>query len=251
MTKLKFNLLFLSLVYSKIKDLTDKINGMYDKIEELSKKLDDVIKAKSGQGDANALLVLIQNLEKKCDTKFKDLDDVIKYIKDELAKQKDALDNLRDEHSKTVNQVNNNKEQIEIINAKLLEMSRNCKEGDVNLQREIDELKKYLDSKLMELMAQLELLMANPGKGGKISEGDLKIITDLIKRINDLEREFREFMRKTNLDHIVSEIEKIKQQLKTKADIADINEIKESLENFKAQIDDIMKLIRALQQGHS
>ncbi|MCQ2818393.1 MAG: hypothetical protein MJ252_14090 [archaeon] len=223
---------------------------MEDKIKQINIRLDALANAKAGEGDSSALLILIQNLEKKTDQKFNDLDEVIKYIKEQLQKQKDDLDKLSQAHSNTVKQVENNTNEIEILKSRLLDISKNCKEGDVNLQREIDELKKYVDSKLLELMAQLELLMANPGKGGKISDGDLKIISDLIKRVTELEKEFREFMRKTNLDHIIEEIEQIKKQLKTKADIADINEIKETLEKFQADIEEILRKIKILSQGH-
>lgn len=103
----------------------------------------------------------------------------------------------------------------------------------------------------MELSQQLELLLTKPGSGGKIGDGDLKIISDLLKRVNELERQFKEFMRKTNLEHIISEIQQIKNQLKNKADIADINEIKETLENFKKQFEYIFDTLKKLSEGHS
>ena len=49
-----------------------------------------------------------EELEKKCDTKFKDYDEIVQFLKDEIEKLKNALKDLTDQHSDTLKLVLNN-----------------------------------------------------------------------------------------------------------------------------------------------
>ena len=61
---------------------------------------------------------------------------------DDLEKLKKELEELKKAHSQTLIKVNNNKEQIDLILCRLNDIIKGYKDGDENLQKEIDELKK-------------------------------------------------------------------------------------------------------------
>ena len=194
--------------------------------------------AKGGNEDQGMLLTLIKNLEQKTDNKFENVDKLL----EELRKK---VENLTREHDETVKKVTNNKEQIDILFGKLGDIVKNYQVGDKSLQEQIDELRKYIDEKLLEINAQLELLSSNPGAGGgKIGDGDLKIISDLIKRITLLEKNFNELMRKT--EEIVKEVDEIRNELKNKASIDELEAIKKRLDDLQRQLDELRGRLDAL-----
>ena len=119
--------------------------------------------------------------------------------------------------------MNNNKEQIELILARLNDIIKGYKDGDEDLQRQIDELKK-----------KLEILLNLKG------EGDISAINDLMKRLTDLENEFKEFVEKVNIDEIYRQLKFLND---TKADKKDVNE---KYENHQNEIDAINRRLDAL-----
>ena len=112
-------------------------------------------------------------------------------------KLKSDLADLRNAHSITLEKVLDNKEQIKNLFARLEDIIKGYKDGDENLQKQIDELKKYINQKLDELAAQIEILLKAPPGAGK---SDLSALSDLLKKINNLEREFNEFVTKVIKD---------------------------------------------------
>ncbi len=169
------------------------------------------------------------------------LDKSIKDLWDELEKLKNDLKNTNEN-------VNNNKERIDTIFPRLDDIIKGYKEGDDNLQRQIDELKNYIDDKIKELQNQLDLFINKPLKGGtKIGGDELKAIQDLIKRVTQIEINFREFVEKARIDDLWKEIEKLKTN---KADLTYVNgkynELNDKYNKHQDEIDYIKKRLEEL-----
>ncbi len=169
------------------------------------------------------------------------LDKSIKDLWDELEKLKNDLKNTNEN-------VNNNKERIDTIFPRLDDIIKGYKEGDDNLQRQIDELKNYIDDKIKELQNQLDLFINKPLKGGtKIGGDELKAIQDLIKRVTQIEINFREFVEKARIDDLWKEIENLKTN---KADLTYVNgkynELNDKYNKHQDEIDYIKKRLEEL-----
>jgi len=153
--------------------------------------------------------------------------------KDDLEKLIKELENLKNYHAQTVIKVTNNKEQIDLILARLNDIIKDYKEGDEKLQKEIDELKQ----KLADINSQIELLLKMPRGEGKT---DLSALNDLMKRLNELENNFNAFVEKVNIEEIYRQLKFLND---TKADKKDLEELDEKI---KAEIEAINKRIDSL-----
>ena len=116
--------------------MENKINNLIIKIGELEDK--------------------INSLNKNDNEKKDDKDG--NNFNDDLEKLKKALDELKQAHDKTVIDVKDNKEQIELILERLKEINNGYKSGDEKLQKEIDELNK----KINQINSQIDLLLKIP-----------------------------------------------------------------------------------------
>ena len=153
--------------------------------------------------------------------------------KDDLEKLRKELENLKNYHAQTVIKVTNNKEQIDMILARLNDIISGYKEGDEKLQKEIDELKQ----KLADINSQIELLLKMPRGEGKT---DLSALNDLMKRLTELENNFNAFVEKVNVEEIYRQLKFLND---TKADKKDLEELEDKI---KAEIEAINKRIDSL-----
>ena len=123
--------------------------------------------------------------------------------------------------------VNNNKEQIDLILGRLNDMTKEYKDGDQNLQKQIDLLLKM--------------------GGGK---SDLSSLNELMKKIIDLENDYRDFVERVNIDEIYRQLKFLNE---TKADKKDLNDIKNKIvdlydkyDNHQLEIDAINRRLDSL-----
>ena len=155
--------------------------------------------------------------------------------KDDLEKLRKELENLKNYHAQTVIKVTNNKEQIDMILARLNDIISGYKEGDEKLQKEIDELKQ----KLADINSQIELLLKMPRGEGKT---DLSALNDLMKRLTELENNFNAFVEKVNVEEIYRQLKFLND---TKADKKDLEELEDKI---KAEIEAINKRMEVVVQ---
>ena len=165
-------------------------------------------------------------------------------LKQELEKLRKELEELRNAHGATIIKVNNNKEQIDLILARLKDIIKGYKEGDENLQKEIDDLKK----KLAKISSQIDLLLKIPkGTGGNI---DMSALNELMKKIIDLENDFREFVEKVNVDEIYRQLKFLTETKADKKDLKDINErindLNDKYDKHQIELDRINRRLDAL-----
>ena len=163
----------------------------------------------------------------------KDWTDIINKIKNDL-------ENLKNAHSQTLSKVLENKEQIKLLYARLEDIIKNYKNGDANLQKQIDDLKKYTKEKIDELSAQIEILLKAPPGATK---SDISALSDLLKKLNILEREFKEFVAKVGIEEIYRQLKFLTE---TKADKKDLEFLKNKYEEHSIEIEAIKKRLDGL-----
>ena len=169
----------------------------------------------------------------------------LERLKQELEKLRKELEELRNAHGQTIIKVNSNKEQIDAILARLKDIIKGYKDGDEKLQKEIDDLKK----KLSQINSKIDLLMKLPrGEGG--GNMDLSALNDLMKKILDLENEFRDFVEKVNIDEIYRQLQFLTETKADKKDLDDINkkinDLNDKYEAHQIEIDAINRRLDAL-----
>ena len=205
----------------RLAELEAKINNLFIKIGELEEKLKQ--QKPSDTDDKKVVVEKVDNTNNE-----------------ELEKLKKALEELKAAHDQTVIKVNNNKEQIDIILGKLNDIINGYKTGDEKLQKEIDDLKK----KLAQLNSQLDLLLKLPKPTSSNTSSapsvDLSAINELMKKIIELENDFKLFVEKVNIDEIYRQLKFLNE---TKADKKDV---KEKFEDHQVQIDAINKRLDSL-----
>ena len=101
------------------------------------------------------------------------------------------------------------------------------------MQKEIDEINK----KLAQINSQIELLLKLPRGEGK---SDLSLLNDLMKRLIDLENDYKEFVERVNIEEIYRQLKFLND---TKADKTDVEE---KYENHQNEIDTINRRLDAL-----
>lgn len=198
--------------------MENKINNLIIKIGELEDK--------------------INSLNKNDNEKKDDKDG--NNFNDDLEKLKKALDELKQAHDKTVIDVKDNKEQIELILERLKEINNGYKSGDEKLQKEIDELNK----KINQINSQIDLLLKIPRGSADNSKSnssmDLSALNELMKKLLNLENDFKTFVEKVNIDEIYRQLKFLHE---TKADK---KELQEKYDNHQMQIDAINKRLDGL-----
>ena len=174
-------------------EIEDKINNLSRKIEELEKKCKDKDeKDKSKEKEVE----YIQDSHRDNHNQ-----DELDRLKKELKELKKELENLKNAHGETILKVNNNKEQIDLIIGRLNDIIKGYKDGDEKLQKEIDDLNK----KLSKIHSQIDLLLKMPRGTGGGGDGkmDMSALNELMKKIIDLENDYKDFVERVNIDEII------------------------------------------------
>ena len=219
------------IVLKKLKTLEALLDNYNKKLNEIENKI-------------NNLTIKIEELEAKINA-LKNADNVPKQdsgnnFNEDLEKLKKALEELKQAHDQTVIRVTNNKEQIDLILERLNEINNGYKTGDENLQKEIDEINK----KINQINSQIDLLLKLPrGTGDNKNENsnmDLSAINELMKKIINLENDYKAFVEKVNIDEIYRQLKFLHE---TKADK---KELKEKYDDHQIQIDAINKRLDSL-----
>jgi hypothetical protein len=154
-------------------------------------------------------MAILQNLERKVFKKFDLVDEKIKGFQDEIYKKKNEILTIMTTIETGSKQTNSSFEAIiRDINDKhnILNNLINTKEKELknNLMEEVATLNDFVNTKFKELSSNF-VTQSNLEKNQEevekeidknkqgMTESDLKLIKDLTKRVNDLDRAFRIF----------------------------------------------------------
>ena len=202
------------------------------KIEDISIKVMDfdvfdVLKESTvSGGSVDASKILIKNLEQKLTHKNEMIDEKIKKNEEDIYKLKNEFQNLKNESeviSYNLNSFQNKiKELVEQVgltndtNSNLVnDMNGKLTEIYKKLLEKINEEKTDLKKSIEKIKRQLKLISNNKNideevsksKGNVLSDEDLKLISDLTKRMNEAEKTIK------NLISISPEISKTKERI--------------------------------------
>ena len=258
------------------KSLEDKINEINKDKDEMKKELDemkikivdfnivDILKeANISEGSIDASKLLVMNLEEKFVKKTQIIDEKIKKNEDDMYNLKNefqkvaneaqvitmSLDGFKsavkeiteqvtktnDDNSSRVNETNN---KINEIYKKVLQK---IEEEKKNSKKNYDKIKNYI--KKLEGSSQFQNNM-NKDQIKELSEGDLRCLAELTKRITDLEKQMKMLYHSLDISKFKEEVAKLENDLMQKIDEKDffelsnkvnintaiMNNIKESLE---------------------
>ena len=202
------------------------------KIEDISVKVMDfdvydVFKDSSvGGGSVDAAKILIKNLEQKLTHKNEIIDEKIKKNEEDIYKLKNEFQNLKNESDVISYNLNSFQDKIkELVEQVGLTNDTNSNlVNDINgkltetykkLLEKINEEKTDLKKSIEKIKRQLKLISNNKNideevsksKGNVLSDEDLKLISDLTKRMNEAEKTIK------NLISISPEISKTKERI--------------------------------------
>ena len=219
------------LVLKKLKSLETLLDSYNKKLDEMETKI-------------NNLTIKIEELEAKINGLNKTdnipKEDIGNNFNEDLEKLKKELEELKQAHDQTIIKVTNNKEQIDLILERLNEINNGYKTGDEKLQKEIDELNK----KINQINSQIDLLLKLPrgtsDNTNSDSNMDLSAINELMKKILNLESDYKAFVERVNIDEIYRQLKFLHE---TKADK---KELKEKYDDHQIQIDAINKRLDGL-----
>ena len=155
--------------------------------------------------------------------------------------------------------VKENEEGLNSLSIKLNETNKNSLEGDENLKKKFNKLKKHLDNQILQLNSKLELFLNNIGEKGEDGESDGKNIAkkfdlsglnSFMEKIINLENKFEDFISVSKTNELFEQIKNLDNKKAEKADLkkyrSDFKELtKKFLEN-KENIDNIFKDIESM-----
>lgn len=168
------------------------------------------------------------------DKKLNAFDEKNKKLINELNNFKQEFYNFKEKYELLAKIVMENKEQIRTLFGKLDDLIKNYKEGDENLQRKIDALKKYIDDKILELTTKLDLILGNVGGSTGENNIDFSGLDDFMQKLINLENAFEEFVNKVNIDEIYRQLKHLNNSKADKSDLEKVQEVLNDL-NKKSQ----------------
>jgi chromosome segregation ATPase len=256
----------IDLIKLEIQNLKEKTEIYKIESDSIKKKMEDIsvkvmdfdvfdVFKESGMegGSVDAAKVLIKNLEQKFTHKNEIIDEKMKKNEEDIYKLKNDFQNLKNESDVISYNLNNFKSKIKELveqvgitsdnNSNLVnEINGKLTETYKKLLEKIEEEKNELKKNIEKIKKQIKAL-SNKGnnnddkdkiKGYGLSEEDLKLLSDLTKRINTAEKHVK------GLITISSEIPKIKEKFiqfeNTMTLKTNITEFEEYTEKLNSQI---------------
>ena len=270
----------IDLIKLEIKNL--KENNMIYKIETdtMKKQIEDISvkvmdfdvfdlfkESSVGGGSVDATKILIKNLEQKIQHKTEIIDEKLKKNEEDIYKLKNEFQNLKNESDVITHNLNNfqdkikelveqvsvtndyNSNLVNEINGKLTETYKKLLQ---KIEEEKNELKKSIDKikKQLKQITNKENGDENKEKLGNhgLSDDDLKLISDLTKRMNEAEKNLK------NVITVSSEILRLKERilkldnnLTTKTNQIDFEQCLNKLENQINMSNNIRDLVDKVQ----
>jgi len=252
-------------VNSLIEELKKSNDKLTKDFESISIKVEDfniydIFKSNLAEGgSADASIILIQNLEKKLFKKFEFIDDKLKKSDEESYRYKNEFSNNKIQFENFTKALNLLKEENEkhnkngnllktLIDEKYTETEAKLKDLNAQINDSIliqlnqlketqkEEINKVIEETKNHIIStqqnnEDENRSKNETQGMGMSEGDLKMVKECIKKTVEFEKTFKVFVNSVNIDNIKSELVKIHESLNSKLNASDITDVKEMLCN--------------------
>lgn len=203
------------------------------------------------------IIIHIIVVEKKFNTHKKRIDDLEKKFQDfESVNLQNEFLKFKGDYDKLFEVVQENKNGLNSLLIKLNQATETSQEGDANLKKKLDILKKNTDDKMLELNTKLELFLNNMGREKENGESniqkkfDLSGLNDFMQKIISLENRFEDFVSIAKIDEVHEQLKNLDVKKMEKTDLEKINEFNKYLDNKlhenKEKIDNINQNIEAI-----
>lgn len=223
------------------------MNSFNQKLEEISIKVIDfnvfdMLKNRDGETDTNIdmIQIMVNNIEKKLLQKIGFVDDRSKKTEDEVYKLKNDLASLKSTQETQGKNINSIKETIETVFTKIEEyktyllktLDDNIENTNNNINQQITKFTEYFEEKITEINNRIQSILDQPldnnnANQNGLSEGDLKLIRDLQKRVTDLEKNLKFLSSTINIEQINKEILKLTELINQKSNQQDLLDLKD------------------------
>ena len=255
---------------NEFNSIKDKINGLVQKNSEIlqaiellqtnTKSLDIMSMFKDdGSGTIDATKVMVKALQEKVFKKFELVETRYKKEGAENMKTKTTVDNLLpkiEKISRDINEINElSIRQREELDDYKKDYEQLNKETKVDLNTEIDkridklknDINKDMNNKLLLIenkindlnTAGIETSRTNTGLEKENIKMIEKKITDLRKKINDIDNTLKLYLKKNDIEIIRNELKDVKSSLETKLTKSDLKELYNQHLTYMDEINDI------------
>ena len=271
----EMDLIKLEIKALKEKSEEDKIKNdiMKKKLEEISVKvmdfnIYDLFKENTvGGGSIDAAKVLIKNLEQKFTQKNEIVDEKIKKNEEDIYKLKNDFQNVKNESDVISHNLDNFKSKIKELveqvgktndnNSNLVnEMGSKVTENYKKILQKIEEERNSTKKNLEKIKKQLKILSNKENNdddkdkinGNGLSDEDLKIISDLTKRINEAEKTISKLVNNSfDLSKMKEELMKLESELTQKIDRKEFFELHDKVNLQATMTNNIRDMIDRVQ----
>ena len=270
----------IDLIKLEIKTLKDnnetfkiEADSIKKRVEDISVKVMDfdvydIFKDSSmGGGSVDASKVLIKNLEQKFTHKNEIIDEKMKKNEEDIYKLKNEFQNLKNESDVISHNLNGFQDKIKELveqvgltndnNSNLVnEISSKLTETYKKLLQKIEEEKTDLKKGIEKLKRQLKLLsnkenldeVKNKSGGNGLSDDDLKLISDLTKRMNEAEKIIKTLLSITpEITKMRDKVMLLENNFTIKANQEDLDALSEKLNNQINMNNNIRDLVDKVQ----
>ena len=270
----------MDMIKLEIKNLKEKTETyksqsdiMKKKMEEISVKvmdfnIYDLFKETSvGGGSIDAAKVLIKNLEQKFTQKNEIVDEKIKKNEEDIYKLKNDFQNLKNESDVISHNLDNFKSKIKELveqvgktndnNSNLVnEMGSKVTENYKKILQKIEEEKNNTKKNLEKIKKQLKILSNKENNdddkdkinGIGLSDEDLKIMSDLTKRINEAEKTISKLVNNSfDLSKMKEELMKLESELTQKINRKEFFELHDKVNLQATMTNNIRDMIDRVQ----
>ena len=229
-------------INKKIKNIENRLNDLSLKINSLniSNSTQVPIKEDNDLSNHEKFLLLLENLRKA-------INDKIDNNEKDIKTNKLDIDDLRKDVNELKNQSSQFKLNITILFDKIEELKKLI--HDCNNDEMEQRIKKYIDDQLSDIIKRLELKIANLQLKSldNVSEDDMKLINDLLRRVIELENLYRLIANQPKVDELAEEIRKLWAAMKFKLEKNDLNEIYNKFYSLENSHDALEKRVKRLE----
>ena len=248
-------------------------DSMKKKMEEISVKvmdfnIYDIFKENTvGGGSIDASKILIKNLEQKFTQKNEIIDEKMKKNEEDIYRLKNDFQNVKNESDVIAHNLDNFKNKIKELveqvgktndnNSNLVnEMGSKVTENYKKILQKIEEEKNNTKKNFEKIKKQLKILSSKDNNdddkdkinGMGLSDEDLKIMSDLTKRVNECEKKISKLITNSfDLSKMKEELMKIESELTQKIDRKEFFELNDKVNLQQTMTNNIRDMIDRVQ----
>lgn len=236
---------------SNLTEINKQNEGIQKNLEDISVKIQDfniydLFKTNSAEGGSSDVsVILVQNLEKKVFKKFEFMDEKTKKQDEESYRLKNEISNVKNNFEALSKNLMNLKQDYDIAfsdnNIMLDGFKERFEEFENKLENLYTKIMQNIESKekalresqegmnKIEYESQNNFMEDKSRASATVSEAELKMVKDCMKKVLELEKNFKVFVNSLNIDHIRSELNKVSEAVGNKINASEVYDMKDNM----------------------